>query len=102
MNFVQFASAVKSAQLPSQHHMLSCNLYRAGKKYSKISPLSVDKLGLKSLGGGYLKRSFGNIETQIFSLLTTNELVLGPPILSCLLGVFSRDSQALSHMLLSD
>ena len=53
MNFVQFASAVKSAQLPSQHHMLSCNLYRAGKKSSKISPLSVDKLGLKSLGGGY-------------------------------------------------
>ena len=53
MNFVQFASAVKSAQLPSQHHMLSCNLYRAWKKSSKLSPLSVDKLGLKSLGGGY-------------------------------------------------
>ena len=101
MNFVQFASAVKSAQLLSQHHMLSCNLYRAGKKSSKISPLSVDKLGLKSLG--ILKRSLGNLETQIFSFLTTNELVLGPPIQSCLLGeVFSRDSQALSHMLLSD
>ena len=66
MNFVQFASAVKSAQLLSQHHMLSCNLYRAGKKSSKISPLSVDKLGLKSLGGGYWKNPFEILKHKSF------------------------------------